>query len=164
MKNLATSLAILVFISGCTLFVNEYQVNQRKIIAYLLSDFPIPNNSEIIKDPTVVLGTGNAVSGRIVLVSGFSPAENLIFYGNETPETGWQLVSSKVAEEISLVYTKEGRFATIYITPSTGLGQFFSGDYGSDIVISVVHPNAIAEQLPYAGLNFDNLPNIDWHI
>ena len=161
MKNLATSLAILVFISGCTLFVNEYQVNQRKIIAYLLSDFPIPNNSEIIKDPTVVLGTGNAVSGRIVLVSGFSPAENLIFYGNETPETGWQLVSSKVAEEISLVYTKEGRFATIYITPSTGLGQFFSGDYGSDIVISVVHPNAIAEQLPYAGLNFDNLPNID---
>jgi hypothetical protein len=41
------------------------------------------------------------------------------------------------------------------------LGQFFSGDYGSDIVISVVHPNAIADQLPYAGLNYDNLPNID---
>ena len=161
MKNLIITALVLVFASSCTLFVNEYEVNQRKIIGYLLSDFPIPKNSEIIKDPTVVLGTGNAVSGRIVLESGYSPAENLIFYGNATPETGWLLVSSKVAEEISLVYTKEGRYATIYITPTTGLGQFISGDYGSDIIISVVHPNAIAEQLPYAGLDYDNLPNIE---
>jgi hypothetical protein len=161
MKNLITSLLILGFVSSCTLFVNEYQVNQRKIIGYLLSDFPIPKNSEIIKEPTVVLGTGNSVSGRIVLESSYSPAENLIFYGNATPETGWLLISSKVAEEISLVYSKEGRFATIHITPTTGLGQFFRGDYGSDIVISVVHPDAIAEQLPYAGLNYDDLPNID---
>ena len=161
MKKILSITLILTFFSSCALFVNEYQVNQRKIIAYLLSDFPIPKNSEIIKDPTVVLGTGNAVSGRIVLESGYSPAENLIFYGNATPETGWQLLSSKVAEEISLVYGKEGRFATIYITPTTGLGQFFSGDYGSDIVISVVHPDAIADQLPYAGLNYDDLPNID---
>tara|TARA_B100001173_G_scaffold293738_1_gene287059 strand:+ start:69 stop:554 length:486 start_codon:yes stop_codon:yes gene_type:complete len=161
MKKILSLVLILAFSSSCTLFVNEYQVNQRKIIGYLLSDFPIPKNSEIIKDPTVVLGTGNAVSGRIVLESGFSPAENLIFYGNATPETGWQLISSKVAEEISLVYAKEGRYATIYITPTTGLGQFFSGDYGSDIVISVVHPNAIAEQLPYAGLDYESLPNMD---
>jgi hypothetical protein len=162
MKKILSSITLMFFfLTSCTLFVNEYQVNQRKIIAYLLSDFPIPKNSEIIKDPTVVLGTGNGISGRIVLESGYSPAENLIFYGNSTPETGWVLLSSKVAEEISLVYGKEGRFATIYITPTTGLGQFFSGDYGSDIVISVVHPNAIAEQLPYAGLDYDNLPNID---
>ena len=161
MKKILSITLILTFFSSCALFVNEYQVNQRKIIAYLLSDFPIPKNSEIIKDPTVVLGTGNAVSGRIVLESGYSPAENLIFYGNATPETGWELLSSKVAEEISLVYGKEGRFATIYITPTTGLGQFFSGDYGGDIVISVVHPDAIADQLPYAGLNYDDLPNID---
>jgi hypothetical protein len=161
MKKYLPVFFLLIFISSCTLFVNEYQVNQRKIISYLLSDFPIPKNSEIIKDPTVVLGTGNAVSGRIVLESSYSPAENLIFYGNSTPESGWVLVSSKVAEEISLVYSKDGRFATIYITPTTGLGQFLTGDYGSDIVISVVHPNAIAEQLPYAGLDYDNLPNID---
>ena len=161
MKKILSLSLILFLASSCALFVNEYQVNQRKIIAYLLSDFPIPKNSEIIKDPTVVLGTGNAVSGRIVLESGYSPAENLIFYGNATPETGWLLISSKVAEEISLVYAKEGRYATIYITPTTGVGQFFSGEYGSDIVISVVHPDAIAEQLPYAGLDYDSLPNID---
>ena len=137
MKKTIIFLASLVLISSCTLFVNEYQVNQRKIISYLLSDFPIPSNSEIIKDPTVVLGTGNQISGRIVLTSSLSPAENLIYFGNSTPETGWILLSSKVAEEITLVYTKDGRVATINLNPTTGIGQFFSGDYGSDIVISV---------------------------
>ena len=160
MKKFLLVSSILILFSGCTLFVNEYQVNQRKVIAYLLSDFPLPDNSEIMKDPTVVLGTGNAISGRIVLESSYSPAENLIFWGNSTPETGWQLVSSKVAEEIALVYTKEGRFATINISPTIGIGQFLTGDYGSDISISVVHPNAIAEQLPYAGLQYDDLPNL----
>ena len=160
MKNFLSIASILILFSSCAIFVDEYQVNQRKVLAYLLSDFPIPGKSEIIKEPTVVLGTGNAVSGRIVLKSSYSPAENLIFWGNSTPETGWQLISSKVAEEISLVYSKEGRFATINITPTTGLGQFITGDYGSDISISVVHPNAIAEQLPYAGLEYDNLPNL----
>jgi|TARA_B100000795_G_C22637252_1_gene375018 hypothetical protein len=160
MKNFLSIASILILFSSCAIFVDEYQVNQRKVLAYLLSDFPIPGKSEIIKEPTVVLGTGNAVSGRIVLKSSYSPAENLIFWGNSTPETGWQLISSKVAEEISLVYSKEGRFATINITPTTGLGQFITGDYGSDISIAVVHPNAIAEQLPYAGLEYDNLPNL----
>ena len=160
MKKFLLASSILILFLGRTLFVNEYQVNQSKVIAYLLSDFPLHDNSEIMKDPTVVLGTGNAISGRIVLESSYSPAENLIFWGNSTPETGWQLLSSKVAEEIALVYTKEGRYATINISPTTGIGQFLTGDYGSDIVISVVHPNAIAEQLPYAGLDYDNLPNL----
>ena len=158
MKKILSLVLILVFSSSCTLFVNEYQVNQRKIIAYLLSDFPIPKNSEIIKDPTVVLGTGNAVSGRIVLESSYSPAENLIFYGTETLTTGWTLVSSKVGEEVTLVYAKSGRFATIYIAPRGTFSGFISGDYGSDIDISVVHPDAISTQNPYNELNYNNLP------
>jgi len=159
MKILLLSLLI-VFVSGCAIFVDEYQVNQRKVLAYLLSDLPLPKDADIIKEPSVVLGTGKAISGRIVLESGYSPAENLIFYGNQTPSTGWTLASSKVGEEISLIYTKDGRYASIYITPKTGLGSFVSGSWGSDIIISVVHPDAIDIQNPYEDLNYDNLPEV----
>ena len=159
MKN--SILAILFLsISSCAIFVDEYQVNQRKVLAYLLSDLPMPKDADIIKEPTVVLGTGKAISGRIVLESSYTPAENLIFYGNQTPSTGWTLASSKVGEEISLIYTKDGRYASIYITPKTGLGSFISGSYGSDIIISVVHPEAIDMQNPYEDLNYDNLPEV----
>ena len=151
---------LLLSITSCAIFVDEYQVNQRKVLAYLLSDLPMPKDADIIKEPTVVLGTGKAISGRIVLESSYTPAENLIFYGNQTPSTGWTLASSKVGEEISLIYTKDGRYASIYITPKTGLGSFISGSYGSDIIISVVHPEAIDMQNPYEDLNYDNLPEV----
>ena len=159
MKSLLLSLLI-VSVSSCAIFVDEYQVNQRKVLAYLLSDLPLPKDADIIKEPSVVLGTGKAISGRIVLESDYSPAENLIFYGNQTPSTGWTLASSKVGEEIALIYTKDGRYASIDITPKTGLGSFVSGSWGSDIIISVVHPDAIDLQNPYEDLNYDNLPEV----
>ena len=150
---------LLFAISGCTIFIDEFQSNQRVVLDYLLSDLPLPEDADIIKDPTVLLGTGSSISGRVVLVSGYTPAENLIFYGNETPSTGWKLASSKVGEEITLVYTKEGRYATIDITPKENLASMIQGSYGSDIMISIIHPDAIAVQNPYQELNYDNLPN-----
>ena len=158
MKNLLTTLVILVIVSGCALFTDEYQQNQRKVIAYLLEDLPLPDDAKIVKAPTVLLGTGEAISGRIILTSGFSPAENLIFYGTETLSTGWRLISSKVGEEITLVYAKSGRYATIYLAPRGTFAGFIAGDFGSDIDISVVHPDAIGIQNPYEELDYDNLP------
>ena len=151
---------LLLFTTSCSLFVDEYQVNSRKVIAYLLEDLPIPDDADIIKYPTVLLGTGDSISGRIILESGYSPAENLIFYGTETLTTGWQLVSSKVGEEVTLVYFKNGRYATLEMKPRRTAAGFIAGDVGSDIVISVVHPDAIANQNPYDDLNYSNLPEV----
>ena len=150
---------LLFAISGCTIFIDEFQSNQRVVLEYLLSDLPLPEDADIIKDPTVLLGTGSSISGRVVLVSGYTPAENLIFYGNETPSTGWTLASSKVGEEITLVYTKDGRYATIDISPKENLASMIQGSYGSAIMISLIHPDAIAIQNPYQELNYDNLPS-----
>ena len=147
-------------LSGCAIFVDEFQSNQRMVLDYLLSDLPLPKDADIIKDPTVILGTGNSISGRVVLASGYTPAENLIFYGNETPVTGWRLVSSKVGDRITMVYTKDGRYATIDISPKTNFQSFIQGSYGSDILISVVHPDAIAVQNPYQGLKYSDLPGL----
>ena len=161
MKSSILSLVfVLLFSTSCSLFVDEYQVNSRKVIAYLLEDLPLPDDADIIKLPTVLLGTGDAISGRITLESGYSPAENLIFYGNETLTTGWQLISSKVGEEVTLIYCKNGRYATLEMKPRRTVGGFIAGDVGSDIVISVVHPDAISDQNPYDDLNYNNLPEV----
>ena len=153
------SLLVLFTFSACALITDEYQANQRIVIAYLLEDLPLPEDAQIVKAPTVLLGTGDSISGRIILTSNYSPAENLIFYGTETLTTGWTLISSKVGEEVTLVYTKSGRFATIYISPGRGgVGGFVTGNSGSDIDISVVHPDAISDQNPYDDLDYKKLP------
>lgn len=93
------------------------------------------------------MGTGAGIAGRIVLYSDLSPTENLIFYGNSTQGSGWSLVSSTVAEEIILIYTKEGRHATIEIGRRGG--WIISDGDQSQITISVVHPGSVQDQNPY---------------
>ena len=149
-KSLSASLLVLLIFSGCALITDEYQQNQKKAIAFLLEDLPMPDDVEIIKAPTFLLGTGEAISGRIISKSGYSPAENLIFYGNEASSTGWTLESSKVGEEVTLVYSKSGRFASFFITSRSTIGGFFVGYVGSNIDITIVHPDAVGIQNPYS--------------
>ena len=153
-KNLFSIFLVTILFSSCSIFVDEYQSNQRKVVAYLLEDLFIRRKDK----NTVLLGTGDAISGRIILESAYSPAENLIFYGNETPSTGWVLVSSKVSDEVTLVYTKNERYATINLTPSNTLAGFFSGDYGSDVVIEF--SSSIANQTLFCILVIIYLPSI----
>lgn len=136
MKKLV-SLSLLIIISGCSLITDEYQDNQRKVIDYLLGDVPMPEDAEIIQSPTAIQGTGQNVSGRIVLSSQDSPAENLIFYDTQAPIAGWILVSSKAGEEVVLVYEKGNRVISINMVPRNTFAGFFKGDVGSIIDISL---------------------------
>ena len=54
---------------------------------------------------------------------------------------------------------KNGRFATINLVPRDTVQGFVTGDYGSDINISVVHPDAIDVQNPYDELQYEALPD-----
>ncbi|MDB2431909.1 hypothetical protein N9Y15_02610 [Alphaproteobacteria bacterium] len=149
-KNLYLAVAVTFLLSGCSFLSNNYEDPSRAAIDYLLSDLPIPDDAEIQKVPTVILGTGTGIAGRVILDSPKTPAENLIFYSEKASSTGWQLVSSTVAEEIVLTYTKAGRYATIEILRPNELSVFFS-DSESLITISVVHPNSVQLQNPYLG-------------
>ena len=97
----------------------------------------MPEDAEIIQFPTAIQGTGQNVSGRIVLSSQDSPAENLIFYDTQAPIAGWMLVSSKAGEEVVLVYEKGNRVISINMVPRNTFAGFFKGDVGSIIDISL---------------------------
>ena len=88
----------------------------------------------------------------------FHTSSDFLQTGFYFANTGFTFSTKKVGEEITLVYEKSGRYATIYLAPKGTLGGFIAGDYGSDIDISVVHPDAIGIQNPYDELNYDSLP------
>ena len=152
------SLFLLFSVSSCSIFVDEYQTNQKKVIEFLLSDLPIPEDSSIMRDSTVLLGNGDNVSGRILLDTSSSPAENLIFYSEEALASGWELMSSKVGEEITLIYFKNGRYATLEMRPKRSFGGFIAGSVGSSINISISHPESVTLENPFLGLT-ENIPD-----
>ena len=45
-KSILTCLTALLLSSSCAIFVDEFQVNQKEIIDFLLSDLPIPEDSK----------------------------------------------------------------------------------------------------------------------
>ena len=149
---------LLFLVSSCSIFVDEYQTNQKKVIEFLLSDLPIPEDSTIKRDSTVLLGNGDNVSGRIMLDTSSSPAENLIFYTEEALASGWELMSSKVGEEITLIYFKNGRYATLEMRPKRSIGGFIAGSVGSSINISISHPDSVTLENPFLGLT-ENIPD-----
>ena len=148
-KNRLLPFAFIVLLSSCAVITDEYQENQRQVIAYLLEDLPLPKNAEIIKAPTVLLGTGEAISGRIILTSNLSPAENLIFMAQKPLSTGWQLFHQKLEKKLHLFMQKMEDLRQYYLSPKETCQGFMTGDYGSDIDIAVVHPDAIGVQNPY---------------
>ena len=152
------SLFLLFSVSSCSIFVDEYQTNQKKVIEFLLSDLPIPEDSSIMRDSTVLLGNGDNVSGRIMLDTSSSPAENLIFYSEEALASGWELMTSKVGEEITLIYFKNGRYATLEMRPKRSFGGFIAGSVGSSINISISHPDSVTLENPFLGLT-ENIPD-----
>ena len=66
-KNISFLIIFTLFVSGCSLVRDTYQIEQRIVLDYLLEDLPLPDDAEILKVPTVILGTGNRIAGRVIM-------------------------------------------------------------------------------------------------
>ena len=56
--------------TGCSLVTDEYQKDQRMVIAYLLEDLPLPDDSEIIKVVDIIEFNDNQKIKRIFAYKG----------------------------------------------------------------------------------------------
>ena len=54
-KNILASFIVLLIFSGCAIITDEYQASQRKVIAFLLEDLPLPEDAKIIKGSSLTL-------------------------------------------------------------------------------------------------------------
>ena len=73
-------------------------------IDYALYDFPLPEDSEIQMDNTVILGSGDLWAGQIILLSESSPVELIKFFTASAKSSGWTLGSSTISEIVLLVF------------------------------------------------------------
>ena len=113
------------------------------IVSTFLADMPMPPGSQIRDQESVILGGGGGWAGRIGLDNPQSPAEALVWFKDTSPQEGWNLISSTIANTIVMVFQQEERVATIEI--------FGRGSRATDIIISVV----TASNLPsgFAAIN-----------
>ena len=128
------------FLTSCSESIEEGKDQTQILIEYALYDFPLPNDSKIQMENTVILGSGSSWTGRILLLTKSKPAELLKYFTENAISSEWILTSSSISEQIFLVFNKEDRIATIKISKSKK-SIFTSGQTKIEIVIN--HPNAV---------------------
>lgn len=131
------------FLVSCSNTIQESQNQTQILIEYALYDFPLPEDSEIQMDNTVILGTGDMWAGQIILLSQSSPVALIKQFTGSAKSLGWTLASSTISEKALLVFNKDKRIATIEI--SKNIKQNFFSASKTKIKITINHPNSIKD-------------------
>ena len=142
-KLLFVAILSLSFLFGCSNIPEKSQNQTLILIDYALYDFPLPSDSEIQMDNTVILGSGDLWAGQIILLSDSSPVELIKFFTESAQASGWTLGSSTISEMVLLVFNNDKRIATVEI--SKGKKSLFSFSK-TKVKISINHPNSIKEK------------------
>lgn len=142
-KLLFVAILSLSFLFGCSNIPEKSQNQTLILIDYALYDFPLPSDSEIQMDNTVILGSGDLWAGQIILLSDSSPVELIKFFTESAKLSGWTLGSSTISEIVLLVFNNDKRIATVEI--SKGKKSLFSFSK-TKVKISINHPNSIKEK------------------
>ena len=127
-------------LNSCSESIEEGKNQTQILIEYALYDFPLPKDSKIQMENTVILGSGESWTGRIVLITNSTSAELLKYLTENAEASDWRLNSSSISEQVFLVFNKEDRVSTVKITKNK---RRFLGFGKSKVEIVINHPNAV---------------------
>ena len=86
------------------------------------NDFPIPINSKLVKDQSIIIAKKDGWLGRLTFTTSESQISVYDFFRNELPKFGWKKISEISSESSLLNYQDEKRFASIQIYERTLIG------------------------------------------
>ncbi|MGD9535729.1 MAG: hypothetical protein AB7P52_03070 [Alphaproteobacteria bacterium] len=80
-----------------------------------ISDVPMPSGADQVVDDSLVLGSLDRWTGRLVLETGLSPVSAFAFYRDRMPNYGWEPLASIQTDVSVLSFSRGERIATIQI-------------------------------------------------
>lgn len=84
-----------------------------------ISDVPIPSGADQDFDDSLVLGSLDRWTGRLVLKTGLEPIDAFAFYQDRMPGLGWEPLASIQSEVSVLSFARAERVATVQIEDRT---------------------------------------------
>ena len=89
----------------------------------MLADFPLPKDSRVLNDKSLVLGEGEAWVGRLELYSPLSPSDTVAFFVERYPQAGWTLLSSTKSKTSMIVLMNAKKSMTVEIAEGSALSM-----------------------------------------
>ena len=89
-------------------------------------DIPIPMDSQLIKDESIIISKKNGWLGRLVFNADEGQLFVFDFFRNELPKFGWAKLSEIRSENSLLNYSNKNRIASVQINDNTIFGSMVS--------------------------------------
>ena len=80
-----------------------------------LTDIPIPSGAKLDTEPSLILGPPDHWLGRAVLKVSLSANDTTVFYQNQMPSFGWELITVVQGKVNNLTFSRADRIASIQI-------------------------------------------------
>ncbi len=137
MKRFILCLATLSLLVGCNSLpvIDSQKEDIDAIRKQLLGEMPLPLGAKINNEASLILGSGENWTGRVVLSIPLGAAEVFNAIREQFQAGGWTLLSSVKAKNSILVLTRQERTVTLEISEGGGIGN------SSQIVMSVAPRN-----------------------
>ncbi len=137
MKRFILCLATLSLLAGCNSLpvIDGQKEDIDTIRKQLLGEMPLPLGAKINNEASLILGSGENWTGRVVLSIPLGTAEVFNTIREQFQAGGWTLLSSVKAKNSILVLTRQERTVTLEISEGGGIGN------SSQIVMSVAPRN-----------------------
>jgi len=110
-------------LSGC--FFKKFDIrspsgsaNAAKAKFEPVQDVPIPSNSKLDNDRSLILNTSDKWTGRIVLEAEPPMSKLFAYYGTEMQKLGWTPIARVMGESSVLTFVRGERVVTVQITPN----------------------------------------------
>ena len=100
--------------------------NQPGMNVVQFSDLPMPPQAQLDTDKSIILGTGEDWTGRVLIQTPNSPESAFDFYRKELPGLGWREITAVRAAVSVLTYIRDGRVATLQLQKSAAGGTDIS--------------------------------------
>jgi hypothetical protein len=79
------------------------------------SDLPMPPQSRMDTEKSIILGTGESWTGRVLIEVPGSAETAFDYYRKTLPELGWREITAVRAATSVLTYLRDGRVATLQL-------------------------------------------------
>lgn len=137
MNRFILCLAALLLLTGCNSLpvMDDPKEDIDAIRKQLLGEMPLPLGAKINNDASLILGSGENWTGRVVLSVPLGTAEVFNHIREQFQTSGWVLLSSVKAKHSILVLTRQERTVTMEIMDGSVMGN------SSQIIMSVAPRN-----------------------
>lgn len=114
---------LLIACAGAGGVITNSTESASKLNPAMMAEFPLPKDTRVLTQNSLILGEGDAWVGRLELYAPLSPSDAVTFFIERYAQVGWTLLSSTKSKNSMVIFTNNKKTAAVEISEGSALSM-----------------------------------------